>query len=162
MNYADNILDAVDILIDKKISNLPFDKTIRATVVSIENADLLKYKVQYQNSTLFAYAVDSNQKYNVDDEVYVQILSNDFNKSPLIVGRVIKTAHEINTDLLKRLNLVLTPYLATKMVVTDIETEEITVKDSNNQNKTITVIKNITQEPITYITNVVGELVIDE
>lgn len=91
MSYADNILDAVDILIDKKLSNLPYDKTVRATIVEVVDESVLKYKVKYQNAFLFAYAVDADQDYRVDDEIYLQIPSNDFNKNPLIIGKVLKT-----------------------------------------------------------------------
>ena len=91
MSYADNILDAVDILIDKKIANLPYDKTVRATITAIVDESLLKYKVKYQNAFLYAYAIDSDQRYEVDDEIYLQIPSNDFNKNPLIIGKVLKT-----------------------------------------------------------------------
>lgn len=104
MNYADSILDAVDILIDKKLSNLPYDKTVRATILSIEDESLLKYKVKYQNATVYAYATDADQSYKVNDEIYLQVPSNDFNKSPLIIGKVLKTPVIIqrtltNTDL---------------------------------------------------------------
>ena len=60
-------------------------------MTEIVDISLLKYKVKYQNATLFAYAVDSDQDYAIDDEIYLQIPSNDFNKNPLIIGKVLKT-----------------------------------------------------------------------
>ena len=90
MNVAENILDAVDILMDKKVSELQFNKTIRAKIAEVIDESIGKYKVQYQNSYFTAYASDSNLRYQRNSEVYVEVLSNDFEKNALIIGTVNK------------------------------------------------------------------------
>lgn len=85
---ADSILDAVEILVDKKTSDLQFNKTIRGKISEIIDESIGKYKIQYQNSYFTAYSSDSNATYQKGSEVYVEILSNDFEKNALILGTV--------------------------------------------------------------------------
>ena len=87
-NIAESILDAVDILVDKKVSNLSFNKTVRAKIIEITDSSIGQYKVQYQNSYFTAYSSDSSATYQKGSDVYVEILSNDFEKNALIVGTV--------------------------------------------------------------------------
>lgn len=87
-NIADQVLDAVDIIVDKKVSELQFNKTIRGRISEIIDESIGKYKIQYQNSYFTAYSSDSNFKYQKNSEVYVEILSNDFEKNALILGTV--------------------------------------------------------------------------
>lgn len=83
-----SILDSIEILLNKRVSQLDFDKTVRATVTAIVDQSIGKYKVQYQNSKFDAYSADSDASYDVDDQVYVEIPSSDYNKTKLIVGSV--------------------------------------------------------------------------
>ena len=92
-NIADQICDAVDLLINKRVSSLQFDKTVRATVLSVEDASIGKYRVQYQNSIFYAYA-DPETSYKPKAEVYVEIPSSDYNKTKLIIGSVKKMGGE--------------------------------------------------------------------
>ena len=92
-NIADQICDAVDVLINKRVSSLQFDRTVRATVLSVENASIGKYRVQYQNSIFYAYA-DPDTSYKPKAQVYVEIPSSDYNKVKLIVGSVKKLGSE--------------------------------------------------------------------
>ena len=82
-----SILDSIEILLNKRVSQLQFDKTVRATIVSVQDQSIGKYKVRYQDSLFYAYA-DPDSNYNEDDQVYVQIPSSDYNKTKLIVGSV--------------------------------------------------------------------------
>ena len=88
MSVAENILDAVDILMDKKVSELQFNKTIRGKIAEVTDPSIGKYKVKYQNSYFTAYSSDSSAIYQRGSEVYVEILSNDFEKNALILGTV--------------------------------------------------------------------------
>ena len=92
-NIADQICDAVDVLINKRVSSLQFDRTVRATVLSVENASIGKYRVQYQNSIFYAYA-DPDTSYKPKAQVYIEIPSSDYNKVKLIIGSVKKLGSE--------------------------------------------------------------------
>lgn len=88
LSVADQLLDAVDILIDKSTSGLQFNKTIRGKISDIIDASIGQYKIQYQNSYFTAYSADSSATYQKGSEVYVEILSSDFEKNALILGTV--------------------------------------------------------------------------
>ena len=88
MSIAENVLDAVDILVEEKVSGLQFNKTIRGKIAEIVDASIGQYKIQYQNSYFTAYAADSNARYSKNSDVYVEILSNDFERNALILGTV--------------------------------------------------------------------------
>ena len=90
------ICDAIDVLISKRVANLQFDKTVRATIKSIEDASIGKYLVQYQDSIFYAYS-DPDKSYKVGAQVYVEIPSSDFNKTKLIIGSVKKLGEEYLT-----------------------------------------------------------------
>ena len=85
---AENLLDAVDILVDGKLSKLQYNKTIRGRIAELVDDSIGQYKIQYQNSYFTAYSTDSNAKYQKGSEVYVEILSGDFEKNALILGTV--------------------------------------------------------------------------
>ena len=87
MSYADNLLDAVEIITNKKVSNLQFDKTIQARIVEILDDTLGKYKVKYQDSYFTAYSLN-NDRYSKDAIVYIEIISNNFGNKPLILGQI--------------------------------------------------------------------------
>lgn len=90
------ICDAIDMLINKRVANLQFDKTVRATIKSIEDPSIGKYLVQYQDSSFFAYS-DPDKSYKVGAQVYVEIPSSDFNKTKIIIGSVKKLGTEYLT-----------------------------------------------------------------
>ena len=85
---AENLLDAVDILVDGKLSKLQYNKTIRGRIAECIDDSIGQYKIQYQNSYFTAYTSDSSAKYQKGSEVYVEILSGDFEKNALILGTV--------------------------------------------------------------------------
>ena len=89
MDYAKQLLDSIDILAEQKVSDLEYDKTVRASIIEVADASIGKYKVKYQNSTFFAYALDL-KSYSKGSNVYVVIPSSDFNKDPYILGTVKK------------------------------------------------------------------------
>ena len=88
MNVAENIINAVNILIDSKTSKLQYNKTIRGQIAEVLDASIGQYKIKYQNSYFTAYSMDSNANYQKGSDVYVEILSSDFEKNALIVGTV--------------------------------------------------------------------------
>ena len=97
-NFENQMLDAIDILINQRTSNLQFDKTIRAKISQISSLSIGEYKVSYQNSLFYAYSLDLQEIYRINDEVYVQIHSGDFRKNPTILGRVSKLGEKyVNT-----------------------------------------------------------------
>ena len=91
LNISNQILQSVDILVNKRISQLNFDKTIQATVLECIDAGIGKYKLSYQNSIIYAYSDNILQIYPDNTEVYVSIPQNDLDSEhKLITGLVQK------------------------------------------------------------------------
>lgn len=85
---AETLVDGMEILIEKKVSDLAFNKTIRGKIAQVIDASIGEYKIQYQNSYFTAYTADSSATYQKGIDVYVEILSNDFEKNAIILGTV--------------------------------------------------------------------------
>ena len=85
---AENVLDAVEILVDNKVADLQFNKTIRGKIAEVIDASIGQYKIQYQNSYFTAYSADVSAIYTKGTDVYVEILSSDFEKNAVILGTV--------------------------------------------------------------------------
>ena len=56
---SEQILQAIDMLVEKRLRELQFDKTIRCQIVSIENYYEGIYKVKYMDSIFVAYYINS-------------------------------------------------------------------------------------------------------
>ena len=81
-----SILESINILIDHKLSQLQFDKTIICTIVKCTNIDKGEYQVSYMDSKFLAYSLNKNINYNTNDIVYVKIPENNFNAKKIIEG----------------------------------------------------------------------------
>lgn len=80
----ENLFKAIDIITQERLTNLGYDKTIKATITDDSNADKGEYTVSDGSSDFIAY---SNVKYSVDTIVYVIIPQGDYDNTKLIVGK---------------------------------------------------------------------------
>ena len=87
-NISEKILDAIQIITDKSIQQLKFDKTIQAEVIKQEDAASGKYKVQYNGDSFSAFANDLTYTYDVGDRVFVKIPEGDFSNKKFIENKV--------------------------------------------------------------------------
>ena len=85
MSIEQNICESIDIIVQKRLNDAGFDKTIKATILSCEDASIGKYKVKYQDSIFFAYA-GSNIAFEKGTEVFILIPENDMSKDKTIIG----------------------------------------------------------------------------
>lgn len=86
---ASNIFSAVDILLDKKLQEAHFDRTIQATIVKCVNPSIGQYAVLYQDAELTAFG-DLDMQYERGDRVYINVPENDFSRDKTILGRIDK------------------------------------------------------------------------
>ena len=84
------ICDAIGIIVDKKLSQANFDKTIQATIVAQGDKTKGEYKVKYLDSSFYAYDKSGND-YAVGTQVYVLVPENDLSKVKTILGTANKT-----------------------------------------------------------------------
>lgn len=84
---SENLLTAIDILIQERLKELPFDKTIIGTIVDITQAPFGQYTILYNGLQFIAYS--SIQDLVIGDQVYVTTPENDSNEKRLIIGKYI-------------------------------------------------------------------------
>ena len=99
MNSNNNILSAMDIIVDKAINSLKFDKTIIATIIKIENEETGEYRANYEGGQFKIYS-EGDIIYKEGDSVYVTIPEGDYSNKKFITGRALK---ETNTEALVNL-----------------------------------------------------------
>ena len=87
MSIEQNLFDAFDILIDRKLQLAEFDKTIKAIVVECKDETKGIYKIKYQDS-LYEVTADSGVKYVKNAEVYVLVPGGNFSAEKKIIGTV--------------------------------------------------------------------------
>lgn len=89
-NYENQLLDAIQIIVDNAIEKANFDKTIQAVVQKCVSEQSGKYVVKYQGGTFYAYSQDIKTVYSKGTSVYVLIPGNDNSKTKTILGTVDK------------------------------------------------------------------------
>lgn len=89
-NYENNIIDAIEQIVNNAVSKADYDRTVKATIVECVDQTIGKFKVKYQDSTFFAYATSSEVTYSKGSEVYILIPGNDTSRDKTILGTVKK------------------------------------------------------------------------
>lgn len=94
------ICEAVDILVNRAISQAQFDKTIKGLIVSLVDSVSGKYKVRYQGDLLYAYAGTADMEFKVGDEVYILVPQGDFSGDKTILGTTRKLGESVGETVL--------------------------------------------------------------
>lgn len=88
MKYENQILDAIETIVNNAVDKAGYDKTIQAKIVSCDDQTIGKYKVQYQDSVFYAYSGSSEINYMAGSEVYILVPNNDMSRDKTILGSV--------------------------------------------------------------------------
>lgn len=96
---AENILQAADIIVQKRIEQLGLNKIIVCQITDITNRLKGEYGVTKENTAFKAYSILDT--YNLNDRVYVLIPNGDYKKTKVIIGyqsgnQVMSIAQTIN------------------------------------------------------------------
>lgn len=86
----ENILQAIDIMIDAKLNSISFDQTYFCKIINADSADKGEYLVSYENSKFMAYTINKDKVYRQGQWVYVLIPQGDFNQNKIILGTEIE------------------------------------------------------------------------
>lgn len=85
MGYLnEELFKAIDILINKRVSQLPYDKTIIGTIIDDSDKTNHWYIVKYDNIKFKVYS--ENIDYKKNDSVRIQVINGDFTKTKFITG----------------------------------------------------------------------------
>lgn len=82
------IVQAIQIITDKKISQAGYDKTIKGIINKVIDEVAGKYEVRYQDSLFEAYATSAKIKYEKDQQVSVLVPGNDWDRTKTILSGV--------------------------------------------------------------------------
>lgn len=88
--FSEDLFSAIDIIVQERLKDLTYDKTLLCTVVKNNESNSGKYSVSYQNLIFDAYS--ENTTYQINDQVYVIIPENQDNTQKIIIGKVIANA----------------------------------------------------------------------
>lgn len=89
-NIEQKICDAVDIIVQKALSEVQYNKTIQATIIECVDSTIGKYKVRFQDSIFYAYSENTDATYVKGASVYIMIPNNSDDKDRIILGAVKK------------------------------------------------------------------------
>ena len=101
-NISEQLLQAMDIVMEQKLTQLQFDKTIQAKVYSVVDIDTGEYKVRYNGNIFSAFSNDTSKTYKVNDAVYVSVPEGNFSNKKLIISLV--TADSLSSSQLSDLS----------------------------------------------------------
>ena len=116
-DISEQLFQAIDAIVQERIKQIGFDKTIIATITNNDNRMFGYYQASTDNNIQFKVYSDIT-KYNVGEKVYIRIPEGDYTKQKVIIGRYIPENNNI--------------------IVPELELEQF-----NNLNK---IIKNILRE----------------
>lgn len=88
---ADAIFKSIDVIVNKKLEQLAFDRTIVGEIV--EEDSRRGYKIKYQDSFIYAHAI-CDATYKKNDIVYVLIPNNSSKRVKFIIGKISASQQE--------------------------------------------------------------------
>ena len=91
---ADSIFTSIDVIVDRKLESLAFNKTIVGEIASVKDY----YEVRYQDQLIKAQAINGAQ-YKIKDRVFVLIPNNGTRYNGFILGAY---AASITSDTLEK------------------------------------------------------------
>ena len=86
--YTDSVINAIDIIVNKAVSEANFDRTITGTVIACEDEAQGLYRVQYQDAVYKVAAVNPSIVYIPGTQVYILVPGNNFGTDKKIIGSV--------------------------------------------------------------------------
>lgn len=87
---TDQLLDAVQVLVDDAVNKAGYDKTVQAVIAQCISVTKGQYTVKYQGGYFYAYSQDPDVIYIPETQVYVLIPGNDMSRTKTILGTVDK------------------------------------------------------------------------
>ena len=85
VNLQENLFQAIDTIVQARLANLPYDKTIECEIIDDSRSSIGTYTVKYQTVT---FETSSNLiGLSKGDIVYVSIPQNDFTKEKILIAK---------------------------------------------------------------------------
>ena len=91
-SISEQILNAIDLVTEEKLSHLQYDKTVKGEIYSLEDINTGEYKVRYQGTIFSAYSENLDTVYKDGDSVFIKVPEGDFSNRKIISGLVSGTS----------------------------------------------------------------------
>lgn len=132
-DLIDNLCQATQIIVDKAIEELKFDKTVTGKIIDNSKANIGEYTIKEGVVEYVAYS--ENTSYKIDDAVYVTIPNGDYSQQKMITGKVIVneetyiTSNSLDSFLDITGNLILDKTAIGRLIAnhTDISKQEVLI-----------------------------------
>ena len=85
-NIQEALFQTIETITNGKLSQIKFDKTIEAIVMSDEKANLGEYELKYQDLIFTGYSSNGTSQFRKDDTVLVLIPDGDMSKRKTIIS----------------------------------------------------------------------------
>lgn len=133
-NIAENVFQAVDIIVNKKLEGLQFNRTEQATIIDDSNAEKGQYTVKTETVQYDAFS--ENTQYRNKQKVLVNIPNNNYDDKKIIIG-LANEETEVSTieiidpisQMLDITGSLLAPSGKAQMIANDISTTTILIGD---------------------------------
>ena len=93
-NITENLLDAINVIVEEKLKKLEFDKTYKAIVISTDKRNKGRYGCETNGLKYEAIGTPNEQL--IGDIVYVNVPQNNWDKQKNIIGKSIMDKNSIN------------------------------------------------------------------
>lgn len=93
-NITENLLDAINVIVEEKIKKLNFDKTYKAIVIGTDKRDKGRYNCETEGLKYEAIGTPNEQL--IGDIVYVNVPQNNWSKQKNIIGKSVMDENKIN------------------------------------------------------------------
>lgn len=120
IEITEQLFEAIDAIVQERLRQLPYDKTVVATIINNSSAAFGKYKVTTDDNITFD-AYSEVTTYPTQTKVYVRIPQNDYTKQKIITGRYIPSGATASISEVKN---------------SDLENFKLFVKNSLNELET--------------------------
>lgn len=104
IDYLESLFTGMDIIINERLKDLPYDKTIICTVVNNDNRKNYEYTVSDGSIEFIAYS--ENDRFLKGDQVLVKIPQGDYTKEKIIEGKYLNKDNVVPTTYISPLDTV--------------------------------------------------------
>lgn len=94
-DYAEDLFEAIQILIEANKNKIAFDTTVNCEIISADEAAQGRYKVTSNNGLSWFYAYSENISYKAGDKVRVTVPRGDWSNPKYIDGKLLNENGEI-------------------------------------------------------------------
>ena len=87
IDYSEILLQAVDIVVGQRLSEMKFDETIKCKIVEVIDKEKGEYAVLYNDTLRFTAYAEEGKNYREGNLVYVLVPKGDYTQDKIIQGR---------------------------------------------------------------------------